>query len=80
MELIQSLPQPGKPVNRMGVPLSLVSTFKASLLALVNPTELRITPAHKDEKVMQVRLDLLGVAGVDVFRDGEDMVIHFHLE
>lgn len=80
MQLLQSLPQPGKPVNGMSVPVSLVSTFKASLLARVNPTELRITPANKAEAQMQVRLPVLGVVGVDVFKDGEDMVIHFHLE
>lgn len=80
MQLIQSLPQPGKPVNSMTVPNSLVSTFKASMLALINPTELRITQAHKAEQHTPVNLKVFGVAGVDVFKDGEDMVIHFHLE
>ena len=44
MKLLQSLPQPGKPIARLNIPAPLVSTVKVSMLAGVNPTEFRITP------------------------------------
>lgn len=80
MKLLQSLPQPGKPIHRLNVPMSLVSTVKASMLAGVNPTEFRITPALLEKGWVRINLPVFGVVGVSVYEDGEDKLIRIFLE
>lgn len=80
MELLHKLPSPTVPVGRMNIPLSLVSTTKASLLSGMQVVDVRITPAHYGEEVMRIHLPTLGVTAVTVYQDGEDKLIHLYRE
>ncbi|QYN79820.1 hypothetical protein [Kosakonia phage Kc283] len=80
MELLHKLPSPTVPVGRMNIPLSLVSTTKASLLSGMQVVDVRITPAHRDEEVMRVHLPTLGVTAVAVYQDGEDKLVKLFRE
>lgn len=80
MELLHKLPSPGVAVGRMNIPLSLVSTTKASLLAGLQEVDVRITPAHRDEEVMRVHLPSLGVTAIAVYQDGEDKLVRLYRE
>lgn len=78
MELLHKLPSDTVPIGRMNIPLSLVSTTKASLLAGLQEVEVHITPAHRQEEVMRVHLPTFGVVAVAVYKDGEDNLIRLY--
>jgi hypothetical protein len=80
MELLHKLPSLGVAVGRINIPLSLVSTTKASLLAGLQEVDVRITPKHRDEKVMRVHLPTFGVTAVAVYQDGEDKLVKLFRE
>ena len=80
MELLHKLPSPTVPVGRMNIPLSLVSTTKASLLSGLQVVDVRVTPAHRDEEVIRVHLPTLGVNAVSVYQDGEDKLVRLYRE
>lgn len=80
MELLHKLPSDNVPIGRMNIPLSLVSTTKASLLSGMQVVDVRVTPAHRDEEVMRVHLPSLGVTAVAVYQDGGDKLVRLFRE
>jgi hypothetical protein len=80
MELLQELPMTKPdgtviPVGNMNVPLSVVSTFKASLLSRCSELEMRITPEMNKGEQMRVSLPIFNVVAIQVYADGADRVV-----